>query len=98
MTEVDVQPYEVIEYSEGLYAVAVNVDGDDESHNRVRSGYHQIGIRFAQFCVFSYTLHPFYRHIDVSYLMLRCIVHFHFLCSIISHLKAMCRHEVFSNV
>jgi len=34
--EADTHPYEIIEYSGGLYAVAVSVDGDGESHNRVR--------------------------------------------------------------
>ena len=37
VTEDDTHPYEIIEYSGGLYAVAVSVDGDGESHNRVRS-------------------------------------------------------------
>jgi len=37
VTEADAHPYEIIEYSGGLYAVAVSVDGDGESHNRVRS-------------------------------------------------------------
>lgn len=36
VTEADTHPYEIIEYSGGLYAVAVSVDGDGESHNRVR--------------------------------------------------------------
>ena len=35
--EVDTHPYEIIEYPGGLYAVAVSVDGDGESHNKVRS-------------------------------------------------------------
>lgn len=33
----DVKPYKIIEFQGGLYAVAVSVDGDGESHNRVRS-------------------------------------------------------------
>ncbi len=37
VTEADTHPYEIIEYYGGLYAVAVSVDGDGESHNRVRS-------------------------------------------------------------
>lgn len=37
VTKADTHPYEIIEYSGGLYAVAVSVDGDGESHNRVRS-------------------------------------------------------------
>ncbi len=37
VTQTDTHPYEIIEYSGGLYAVAVSVDGDDESHNKVRS-------------------------------------------------------------
>jgi len=37
VTEEDTHPYEIIEYAGGLYAVAVSVDGDGESHNRVRS-------------------------------------------------------------
>ncbi|HHY82182.1 MAG TPA: MerR family transcriptional regulator [Clostridiales bacterium] len=37
VTETDTQPYEIIEYPGGLYAVAVSVDGDGESHDRVRS-------------------------------------------------------------
>ncbi|MDD4493123.1 MAG: MerR family transcriptional regulator [Eubacteriales bacterium] len=37
VTEADTHPYEIIEYPGGLYAVAVSVDGDGESHNRVRS-------------------------------------------------------------
>ena len=37
VTETDTHPYEIIEYSGGLYAVAVSVDGDGESHNRVRN-------------------------------------------------------------
>ena len=34
--EADTRPYKIIEYISGLYAVAVSVDGDGESHNRVR--------------------------------------------------------------
>lgn len=37
VTQADTHPYKIIEYSGGLYAVAVSVDGDGESHNRVRS-------------------------------------------------------------
>jgi DNA-binding transcriptional MerR regulator len=37
ITETDVAPYKIIEFQGGLYAVAVSVDGDGESHNRVRS-------------------------------------------------------------
>ena len=37
VTEPDVYPYEIINHPGGLYAVAVSVDGDGESHNRVRS-------------------------------------------------------------
>lgn len=37
VTEADTHPYDIIEYSGGLYAVAVSVDGDGESHNKVRS-------------------------------------------------------------
>jgi len=37
VTEEDTRPYEIIEYSGGLYAVSVSIDGDGESHNRVRS-------------------------------------------------------------
>lgn len=37
VTEADVFPYEIIEYPGGLYAVAVSVDGDGESNNKVRS-------------------------------------------------------------
>ena len=37
MTKADTHPYEIIEFSGGLYAVAVSVDGDGESHDRVRS-------------------------------------------------------------
>lgn len=37
VTEEDTYPYKIIEYPGGLYAVAVSMDGDGESHNRVRS-------------------------------------------------------------
>ena len=37
ITEADTYPYEIIEYPGGLYAAAVSVDGDGESHDRVRS-------------------------------------------------------------
>ena len=37
VTQADVDPYEIIRYRGGLYAVAVSVDGDGESHNKVRS-------------------------------------------------------------
>lgn len=37
VTEADTHPYKVIEYPGGLYAVAVSVDGDGESHDKVRS-------------------------------------------------------------
>lgn len=33
----DTAPYDVIEYPGGLYAVAVSMDGDGESHDKVRS-------------------------------------------------------------
>ena len=36
VTQADTHPYDIIEYTGGLYAVAVSVDGDGESHNRVR--------------------------------------------------------------
>lgn len=35
ITEADVAPYEIIEHPGGLYAVAVSIDGDDESGNKV---------------------------------------------------------------
>ncbi len=35
-TEADTRPYKIIEYPGGLYAVAVSVDGDGESHDKVR--------------------------------------------------------------
>ncbi len=37
VTEADTYPYKIIEFPGGLYAAAVSVDGDGESHNRVRS-------------------------------------------------------------
>ena len=37
VTEADTQPFKIIEHPGGLYAVAVSVDGDGESHNKVRS-------------------------------------------------------------
>jgi len=37
VTAADVRPYEITEFLGGLYAVAVSVDGDDESHNKVRA-------------------------------------------------------------
>lgn len=37
VTEDDTYPYKIIEFPGGLYAAAVSVDGDGESHNRVRS-------------------------------------------------------------
>ncbi len=36
VSESDTDPYEIIEFPGGLYAVAVSVDGDGESHDRVR--------------------------------------------------------------
>lgn len=36
VTEADTYPYEIIEYLGGLYAAAVSVDGDGESHDKVR--------------------------------------------------------------
>ena len=36
ITDDDVKPYKTTEFEGGLYAVAVSVDGDGESHNRVR--------------------------------------------------------------
>ena len=35
ITEADTAPYEIIEHPGGLYAVAVSIDGDDESGNKV---------------------------------------------------------------
>ncbi len=37
VTNADTTPYEVIEYQGGLYAVSVSMDGDGESHDKVRS-------------------------------------------------------------
>lgn len=37
VTEEDVKPYKITEFPGGLYAVAVSVDGDGESHNKVRA-------------------------------------------------------------
>ena len=37
VADADVEPYKITEFQGGLYAVAVSVDGDGESHNRVRS-------------------------------------------------------------
>jgi DNA-binding transcriptional MerR regulator len=37
VTEADVNPYKITEFLGGLYAVAVSVDGDGESHDKVRS-------------------------------------------------------------
>lgn len=37
VTEDDTYPYKIIEFPGGLYAAAVSVDGDGESHNKVRS-------------------------------------------------------------
>ena len=37
VTEDDVKPYGITEFPGGLYAVAVSVDGDGESHNKVRA-------------------------------------------------------------
>lgn len=36
VTEADTHPFEIIVYPGGLYAVAVSVDGDGESHDKVR--------------------------------------------------------------
>lgn len=36
VTETDTHPYKIIEYPGGLYAVAVSVDGDGDSHDKVR--------------------------------------------------------------
>ncbi len=36
ITAADVTPYEIVEHPGGLYAVAVSIDGDDESGNKVR--------------------------------------------------------------
>ena len=37
VTEADVKPFELTEFQGGLYAVSVSVDGDGESHDKVRS-------------------------------------------------------------
>ena len=37
VTEADVAPYKITEFQGGMYAVAVSVDGDGESHNKVRA-------------------------------------------------------------
>ena len=37
VTEADTYPFEITEFQGGLYAVAVSVDGDGESHDKVRS-------------------------------------------------------------
>jgi len=36
-TEADTHPFEITEFQGGLYAVSVSVDGDGESHDKVRS-------------------------------------------------------------
>ena len=36
VAESDVEPYKIIEFEGGLYAVAVCIDGDGESHDKVR--------------------------------------------------------------
>ena len=36
VTEADVKPYKLIDFEGGLYAVAVSLDGDGESHDKVR--------------------------------------------------------------
>jgi len=36
-TEADTHPFEIIEFQGGLYTVSVSVDGDGESHDKVRS-------------------------------------------------------------
>jgi len=36
VTEADVHPFELTEFEGGLYAIAVSVDGDGESHDKVR--------------------------------------------------------------
>lgn len=36
VSEADTYPYKITEHPGGLYAVAVSVDGDGESHDRVR--------------------------------------------------------------
>ena len=37
ITEADVIPYKIIEFQGGLYAAAISVDGDGESHDKVRN-------------------------------------------------------------
>ena len=37
VTEADTSPYEIVDFPGGLYAVAVSVDGDGESNNKVRN-------------------------------------------------------------
>ena len=37
VTEADTAPYKIVDFPGGLYAVAVCIDGDDESHNKVRT-------------------------------------------------------------
>lgn len=37
VTDEDVKPYKITEFQGGLYAVAVSVDGDGESHNKVQA-------------------------------------------------------------
>ena len=37
VTDIDTEPYKIIEFQGGLYAVTVSVDGDGESHDRVRA-------------------------------------------------------------
>lgn len=36
-TEADTHPFEITEFQGGLYALAVSIDGDGESHDKVRS-------------------------------------------------------------
>ena len=38
VTEADVEPYEIIEFTGGLYAAAMSVDGDDDINGRVYEG------------------------------------------------------------
>ena len=37
VTETETHPFEITEFQGGLYAVAISVDGDGESHDKVRS-------------------------------------------------------------
>ena len=37
VTEADTHPFEIFDFQGGLYAVAVSVDGDGESHDKVRN-------------------------------------------------------------